>query len=138
MDPRTWVERLPPAECWRRLRSTPVGRIGVLVDGVPEVYPVNFRVDGESLVFCTDHGSKLRGLERSPSVCFEVDGFDVTLREGWSVMVKGCASVVSGAEEVQRLSAEPFEFWELGPKAHWVRVSAEQVSGRHLHPPGSR
>ena len=45
IDGRTWLEHMSPAECWRLLASTPVGRIGVLNDSAPEIYPVNHVVD---------------------------------------------------------------------------------------------
>lgn len=89
VDGRTWLERVSPAMCWELLASTPVGRIGVLNDSAPEIYPVNHVVDDQSIVFRTDPGSKLRGLGRSPAVCYEVDGIDVDNTTGWSVLVKG-------------------------------------------------
>jgi len=59
LDGRTWLELIPPAECWKLLSGTPVGRVGVLVDSAPEIYPVNFVVDEETIVFRTDPGNKL-------------------------------------------------------------------------------
>jgi Pyridoxamine 5'-phosphate oxidase len=41
IDGQSWLEHLGPAECWSLLASTPVGRIGVLNDSAPEIYPVN-------------------------------------------------------------------------------------------------
>ena len=49
VDPRTWMEQLPAQECWNLLADARVGRLGVLVDSGPEVYPVNFAVDGRSI-----------------------------------------------------------------------------------------
>src|SRR5262249_23874191 len=65
IDGRTWLEHLDPATCWELLAATPVGRIGVIHDSAPEIYPVNHVVDGRSIVFRTDPGTKLRGLLRS-------------------------------------------------------------------------
>ena len=93
-QPDLWVEYLSAQACWELLASTPVGRVGVLVDSAPEVYPVNYAVDGHSVVFRTDPGNKLRGLGRSPSVCFQIDSFDLDQRTGWSVLVKGRAEEV--------------------------------------------
>lgn len=129
---RTWVEYLDAQECWRLLASMPVGRVGVLVDSAPEIYPVNFAVDRHTVVFRTDAGTKLRGLHRSPSVCFEVDGFDPGERTGWSVLVKGFASEVDALEDVLRLSALPLRYWALGEKAHWVRLVPDEVTGRRI------
>ncbi|MEO7429615.1 MAG: pyridoxamine 5'-phosphate oxidase family protein, partial [Acidimicrobiales bacterium] len=63
------MEHLPPEECWSLLATVPVGRIGVLVNSAPEIYPVNHAVDGETIVFRTDPGTKLDAVDRSPSVC---------------------------------------------------------------------
>src|SRR3954470_21665203 len=95
----TWVEYLSDDDCWRLLAAAPFGRIAVLVDSAPEVYPVNHVVDGRSIVFRTDPGSKLHGIARSPSVCFEVDGGDLDEQTGWSVMVKGRAVEISDDDE---------------------------------------
>jgi hypothetical protein len=138
VDSRTWMEHLSLKECWELLRSTPVGRIGVLIDSAPEVYPVNHRVDGETILFRTDPGGKLHGLQRSPSVCFEVDGFDPITHEGWSVLVKGRATEVVGSEDLRLAEAEPLEYWGLGPKSHWVRIVAAEVTGRRVHPRANR
>ena len=107
VDGRTWLEHLSPAECWRLLASTPVGRIGVLNDSAPEIYPVNHIVDRETIVFRTDAGDKLRGLTRSPAVCYEVDGIVPGDATGWSVLVKGRAVEVDDPDEVRVCRSTP-------------------------------
>ena len=137
IDGRTWLEHLSQAECWERLCGAQVGRIGVLVDSAPEIYPVNFVVDDHTIVFRTDPGSELHGLDRSPSVCFEADGIDREHRSGWSVLVKGRAAEVVTAEEQRAVAALPLEFWGVGPKDHWIRIRPTEVTGRRIHRPGS-
>ena len=131
----TWLEHLSPSECWRLLSLHPVGRIGVLVDSAPEIYPVNHVVDDESIVFRTDPGSKLRGLTRSPSICFEADGLNLENRTGWSVLVKGRATEVDDAAGLHAIKDLPLKFWALGEKAHWIRISPHEITGRRIHPP---
>lgn len=139
IDARTWLQHLAPEECWDLLASVPVGRLGVLVDSAPEIYPVNFVVDDHAIVFRTDPGEKLHGLDRSPSVCFEVDGIDPESHTGWSVLVKGRAQSVGTAKDIERLLTLPLTFWGVGPKAHWVRVVPAEVTGRRiLRPRGAR
>jgi nitroimidazol reductase NimA-like FMN-containing flavoprotein (pyridoxamine 5'-phosphate oxidase superfamily) len=132
VDGRTWLEHLAPKECWDLLRSVPVGRVGVLVDSAPEIYPVNHVVDGHSVVFRTDRGQKLRGLDRSPSVCFEVDGYDPSTSTGWSVLVKGRAREVIAADEERRLLGLDLRYWSVGPKPRWVRIEPAEVTGRRI------
>ena len=128
-----WIEYLSTQACWELLAATPVGRVGVLVDSAPEVYPVNYAVDGHSLVFRTDPGNKLQGLGRSPSVCFQIDSIDLDQRTGWSVLVKGHAEEVLDAGELDRVAHIGLEYWMLGAKDCWVQILPVEVSGRRIH-----
>lgn len=110
-DGHTWFEHLDETECWRLLTETPVGRIGVLVDSAPEIYPVNHIVDGATILFRTDPGTKLAGLSRSPAVCFQADGFALDERTGWSVLVKGRASQVRDHEGRRHVDQLPLHHW---------------------------
>ena len=139
VDGRTWLEHLSSQECWELLASTPVGRIGVLVDSAPEIYPVNHAVDGQTIVFRTDRGQKLRGLDRSPAVCFEVDGFDAAASTGWSVLVKGRArEVVTAEEERELLLGIDLRYWSAGPKPRLIRIEPTEVTGRRILRPERR
>lgn len=132
IDGRTWMEHLSEDECWELLTSAPVGRVGVLVDSAPEIYPVNYAVDGLSIVFRTDPGTKLRGLDRSPSVCFEVDGIDVEAHDGWSVLVKGRAKELTSASDLLTAEEMQLRFWGAGDKSHWIRVVPTDITGRRI------
>lgn len=126
------LEYLDEAECWRLLAQEPVGRVGVIFDSGPEVYPVNHRVDGGTIVFRTDPGSKLEALAKTPSVCYEVDGLDPVRRTGWSVLVKGRASEV-GPEEADSDALRLLDLWSVGPKAHGIRITPTEVTGRRTY-----
>ena len=126
------MEHLGPRACWEMLAATPVGRVGVMVDSAPEIYPVNFVVDGEAIVFRTDDGSKLRGFDRSPSVCFEADGIDVDEQTGWSVLVKGRAVEINDTEGLRHVRSLPLRFWGLGAKSHWIRIEPREITGRRI------
>jgi nitroimidazol reductase NimA-like FMN-containing flavoprotein (pyridoxamine 5'-phosphate oxidase superfamily) len=132
-----WIEHLGVDDCWALLSETPVGRIGVLVDSAPEIYPVNHLVDGATIVFRTDPGGKLRGLERTPLVSYQVDGADCGKETGWSVLVKGRATEVRDTPEVRRLASLPLRYWGVGEKAHWVRILPTEVTGRRIHRVGA-
>lgn len=132
IDGHTWMEHITEEECWKLLASTPVGRIGVLVDSAPEIYPVNYAVDGPSIVFRTDPGNKLRSVDRSPSVCFEVDGIDVEGEGGWSVLLKGRATELTSAADLVTAAELPLRYWGSGEKSHWIRVVPCEVTGRRI------
>lgn len=127
MTERGWIEVLPTDVCERLLARREVGRVAVIVDGHPEVFPVNYRWDGEAVLFRTDDGTKLHSSVTWPSVAFEVDEFDRTSHTGWSVLVVG------HAEEVPdwKLTVQP-EPWSTGSKPHLVRVAPTKITGRRL------
>jgi nitroimidazol reductase NimA-like FMN-containing flavoprotein (pyridoxamine 5'-phosphate oxidase superfamily) len=133
IDARTWMEHLSTETCWELVKTTPVGRVVVMVDGAPEVYPVNVVVDDHSIAFRTAPGSKLHGLERFPTTCFEADAIDPEVRDGWSVMVKGRAAVVTRPDEIARLQTLPLTLWTAGVKDRWIRIRPTEVTGRRIH-----
>jgi nitroimidazol reductase NimA-like FMN-containing flavoprotein (pyridoxamine 5'-phosphate oxidase superfamily) len=130
IDRGIWLEHVDATHCWELLRSVSVGRVGVTHDSAPEIYPVNYAVDGQTVVFRTDPGTKLRGLLRSPAVCFEVDGADPSTATGWSVLVKGRAEQIRAADELEAVARLPLRSWTLGDKAHWIRIMPAEVTGR--------
>lgn len=132
-DSHVWVEHLDERECWRLLTRHRVGRVGVLVDSAPEIYPVNHVPDNGTIVFRTDPGNKLYGLDRSPSVCFEADAFDAREQTGWSVLVKGRAVEITDPAELRRAAGLPLRLWSIGLKQHWIRITPREVSGRRIH-----
>ena len=129
LDPRNWLEILPAHECWHLLAGSPVGRIAVVSADGPEVFPVNIAVDGESIVFRTDPGSKLSAIVSEPRVAIEADSIDLEAKDGWSVMATGRVEELGGDELVaaQSLGLEP---WTIGAKARWFRLRPLHISGR--------
>jgi len=132
IDGRTWLERLSSGDCWNLLAETPVGRVGVLNDSAPEIYPVNHVVDQATIVFRTDPGSKLHGLLRSPAVCYQIDGIDPDTSTGWSVLVKGTATELTHPDDLRRVAELPLEYWSIGRKQHWIRITPTEVTGRRI------
>ena len=129
LDPRNWLEILPAHECWQLLAGSPVGRIAVVTADGPEVFPVNIAVDGETIVFRTDPGSKLSAIASEPRVAIEADSIDLDAKDGWSVMATGRVEELGGDELVaaQSLGREP---WTIGAKARWFRLRPLHISGR--------
>ena len=129
-DTRTGMEVLDRSQCFDALRTVPVGRVVMVVGGSPFVVPVNFSVDGESVVFRTEDGTKLRAAGRG-SVAFEADEYDTATRTGWSVVVHGDAHEIDPprADDVPVLDPDP---WAGGEKPHWVRIHATSVTGRRV------
>ncbi|MFH8250225.1 pyridoxamine 5'-phosphate oxidase family protein [Microbacterium sp. B2969] len=66
-------EALTDDQCWNLLARCSLGRLAVAIDGQPEIFPVNYVVDGPRVLFRTAPGSKLAELTANPRVAFEVD-----------------------------------------------------------------
>ena len=73
--PMAETEQLRVPECWKLLRSAPVGRLATVVDGRPDIHPVNHLVDHGTVLFRTAEGTKLRAAV-GHDVAFEADGYD--------------------------------------------------------------
>jgi hypothetical protein len=133
---RTDLEVLTQRECLRLARGCAVGRLAVVVDGRPMVFPVNFTFDGSDVVLRTDEGSKLEGA-RHNQVSFECDDVDRTYHTGWSVLITGDAEEVRDPVEIARLERLPLGRWYAGPKPVWLRIRARTITGRRIPPHGS-
>jgi nitroimidazol reductase NimA-like FMN-containing flavoprotein (pyridoxamine 5'-phosphate oxidase superfamily) len=130
-DEDRWQE-LAKSECFALLAGAPLGRIAIVDDQGPAIFPVNFILDSHMVVFRTDEGSKLDAACRGRRVAFEIDGIDSATRTGWSVLVRGEAVEVTNPAEVQRLAEITPEPWAPGAKAHFVRILPTGVTGRQI------
>jgi nitroimidazol reductase NimA-like FMN-containing flavoprotein (pyridoxamine 5'-phosphate oxidase superfamily) len=128
----TTILHLSVAECEALLAEATLGRLGVVVDGRPEIFPVcHVYVDG-SVAFPTNEGTKLHAAEAWPSVVFEVDGIEPDALTGWSVVVKGRVERVDDPDEVKRLALERTALWRTGPSSRWVRIVTSEITGRQF------
>jgi len=135
IDRRTGLEELGRDDCLQLLARAPLGRLGVVVDGRPLVFPVNFTLDGTAVVLRTDKGTKLHAARNGP-VAFECDGIDRMYHTGWSVVVLGDAEEVRDQHEIARLERLPLGPWCPGPKSTWLRIRAKTITGRRIPPHG--
>ena len=131
IDGRTWLEHLSPPACWHLLSLSAVGRVGVLVDSAPRsTRSTSWSTSRRS---CSEPTPvELRGLDRSPSVCFEADGINLDEHTGWSVLVKGRAVEVTSPGDRRKAAGLPLQFWALGEKAHWIRIRPTEVTGHRI------
>lgn len=111
-----------------------VGRVGLVVDGRPLVLPVNYTVDGNTIVFCTAGGTKLNAIIAGADVAFEVDDSRSLRHSGWSVIVQGHAEVVDDEADLASLRAGPLRPWARGARDRWVRIPLDEISGRRIPP----
>jgi nitroimidazol reductase NimA-like FMN-containing flavoprotein (pyridoxamine 5'-phosphate oxidase superfamily) len=130
-----WQE-LSKSECFQLLAQEHLGRVAVVDDRGPVVFPVNFVLDRHMVVFRTDEGTKLDTACRGSRVAFEVDGTDAADRTGWSVVVRGEAVEVTDPAELTRLRKLPPDPWAPGAKTHYVRILPAVLTGRRISAPG--
>ena len=124
---------VPEVECWQLLSTAGFGRLGLLVEDRPEVLPVNYILDGETVLFRTAEGTVLTKAAFKV-VALEADRVDVATHEGWSVLVQGVAEDISNAidansERMRRLSLVA---WAPGARHRWFRIKPDKVTGRRL------
>lgn len=130
------LQEIPEEDCYRLLAGQQVGRLGVNAENHPLIFPVNFVMDGTSVVIRTDAGTKLAAAAGAP-VSFEVDEIDLVHRRGWSVLILGHAQEVTGEERaaiVARTEASGIGPWAPGERGHWLRLVADSVTGRRVVP----
>lgn len=129
------TEILPDAVCWQLLRESVVGRLAVMVDHHPDIFPVNHVVDHGTVVFRSGAGTKAFA-SRHEVVAFEVDGYDPIEGSAWSVVVRGVASDIHETNEALRAMTLPLFPWQSGPKPRFIRIEPSEISGRRIRVAG--
>lgn len=129
-----WLLYLDDQECEARLAASWFGRLAVIVEGRPEIFPVNHLWDAgtRSIVFPTGPGTKLASALEWPWVAYEIDGIDEAAMTGWSVLVVGRAEYVESLDERRRFVEERRGLWKAGADDSWVRILPSRISGRQL------
>lgn len=123
------VTPLSQEESWALLAGRPVGRLATSVAGKPDIFPVNFVLDGQDIVFRTERGSKLLELTINDQVAFEVDDWREGLG-GWSVVCRGRAEQIASRAEQEHAETLPLQPWVHTIKTVFVRIRVEVITGR--------
>lgn len=129
----TNMDMLDREGCLALLGADETGRLAIIDGTRPVIFPVNYVLDGEDIVFRTAPGTKLDHGPRA-AVCFEIDAFDRSHRAGWSVVVSGRLEEVTeyNAERFAHMSALPIDPWASGAKEHIMRLVASSITGRRV------
>jgi hypothetical protein len=133
------IEELDEDTCLQLISPGGVGRIAYAGRFGLVVLPVNYALHDGAVVFRTaEHGpldEDLRtGIDGAEyKVAFEIDDIDLASRQGWSVLIQGPASHVSGAERDTTMQAD---VRPLAPGARelFVRIVPSRVTGRRISP----
>jgi len=137
MNLRPAMYDLTADECFRFLKSVPVGRVGVTMEALPVVLPVNFVIYDGTIVFRTVPGTKLDAATAGMVVAFEADHYGTdTDRWAWSVLVRGVAEEITDPTELRTVHSLPLESWALDGQAdRYIKIAPTMISGRRIVPP---
>jgi uncharacterized protein len=131
-DSEAELEEISEAECLEILGQHRLGRIAIVVDGQPQIFPVNYAMSGRIIALRTGAGSKLSYAPTS-KVCFEIDEYDAS-GVGWSVMVQGIAVDATDAFDDVSWAARAVEAWPLAPgvKSYRIAIEPSKITGRRF------
>lgn len=131
------LEEITLEECKAYVAGGGIGRF--LYDDKargPVALPVNYKMDGDDIVFRT--GSEPGSTEGAQlqKVSFDVDHLDDVLSEGWSVLLSGTASVITDERELARAKELDIEPWAGGDRETYIRLVPTQITGKRIRVTG--
>ena len=124
------ISLLSTDESWNRLAGVALGRLVTNFAGEPEIFPVNFVVQGRTVLFRTAEGTKLFSAVSNRIVLFEAD--DHNAAEGWSVIVRGRAKILRAQTEIAEAERARLLPWIPTHKPLYVRITPSDITGRHF------
>ncbi|MFN8192846.1 MAG: pyridoxamine 5'-phosphate oxidase family protein [Nocardioidaceae bacterium] len=123
------VHEMTTEECWDLIRTQEFGRMAFHLAEQVHITPINYAVDGESLLFRTAEGSKLLAVVMNPDIAFEID--DYSDDQAWSVIIRGTARQLDELEE-HRAENVPLRPWVPTIKYNVVEITPTEISGRRF------
>jgi nitroimidazol reductase NimA-like FMN-containing flavoprotein (pyridoxamine 5'-phosphate oxidase superfamily) len=124
---------LSAEECRELLSAGLVGRVAVCTPLGPHIVPVNYAVVDDAVVLRTSPYSILGSHARGTILAVEIDQFDYESQKGWSVMARGRAEAVTGAEDLNHIRnvCDP-QAWAAGQRNLYLRIRWSELTGRRL------
>jgi nitroimidazol reductase NimA-like FMN-containing flavoprotein (pyridoxamine 5'-phosphate oxidase superfamily) len=116
-------------ECERLLRRGTVGRVVLVTPRGPDIFPVNYAVQGAEVVVRISPGSQLARYGDEVELVFEVDLIDEERWHGWSVVARGRGRVVVDPVANAGRTARP---WVDGDRHSEIRMTWDQITGRKV------
>lgn len=134
------AEVLNQSTCLALLRSVEIGRLAVIVDGQPEIFPINFIVDHGGVVFRTAAHTTISQAALAGAVAFEADGLSSSDQASdgmaWSVLIKGQAQSIANVPDLVETATLPLHSWygEVDPshRQMFIRITPTSISGRRF------
>jgi len=131
------LTELSERDCQARLAGGGVGRFLFADADGPVALPVNYALLGDDIVFRTSAGgAAATAAGQQAMVAFEVDHLDEALAEGWSVLARGPARVVTDEAELRGDVALGITPWAGGDRPAYIRLAVQHLSGRRIRVTG--
>lgn len=129
---RGHLQRLSRAECLSLLPTVSIGRLGVSIQALPAILPVNFVLHDDRIVLRSVPGTKLDAATTQAVVAFEADDYGPNGEWGWSVLVQGVAEEVTEPTELAEVRSLHIAAWAFpgGDAYRYLRIETEFISGR--------
>lgn len=123
-------EEIAADECWRLLRTAPIGRLVWTGEHGLSVATMNFAVEDDEILLQTlPYGAVAREC-RDRAVAFQADHVDEDTRTGWSVLVRGRATFdLDGGTP-----PDAVDVWPEGSRVLRLLLTPRLVTGRRLVP----
>lgn len=116
-----WQE-LSSGECRRLLAGRRLGRVTLMDQDDPAVFPVSYAVDRDAVLFRSSDWPKLPA-----EVVLQVDDLDEAGGSGWTVTVRGEATEVREPTELDQLRR-----LRLRGDGRYVRVRQTSIRGHRI------
>ena len=126
---RHGVGMLDEETCLRLLGTQPVGRLGFSAGALPVIFPVNYFLADDTIVFRSEDGEKTRAADTHVVACLEIDQVGGFEHSGWSVLATGRLRLAA-PERMKALRRLPLAPWAIHGANQFVEMPIELVSGR--------
>ena len=135
---RNGLEMLSGEECLALLANNDFGRIGLSINALPAILPVNYKMVDGVVVILSAGGAKVAAAANHSVVAFEVDKFSPSGEYGWSVLTIGVAFRVEDEPELLARLNGPMEVWIDIKAATLIGIRPDIISGRKIEGPRHR
>jgi len=87
------ITRMNRTEAHALLRESKLARLGCIADGEPYVVPINYALDGESVLLHMLPGRKLTAVRQHPRACLQVDRINDQFH--WQSVIASCPVLIA-------------------------------------------
>ncbi|MFF0433818.1 helix-turn-helix domain-containing protein [Streptomyces sp. NPDC004327] len=133
------MDEIDASECWALLDDHGVGRVAVMGDAGPEIFPVNYQVMGGEVLFMTAEDAPLaKAADSGTAIAFEEDHMDEAFSQGWSVLLVGPARTVSDPATARAFGDAAYSTpWTGEGRDVPVVLTPHRVTGRRIRVQGA-